>query len=42
LLRTYGIQRAYIYIGVLVMIYALAAIYAILATPETKGADLEV
>jgi len=41
LLRSYGIHRAYLYIGLLVMVYALLAIYAILATPETKGADLE-
>ncbi len=41
LLRAYGIQRAYIYIGLLVMVYALLAIYAILATPETRGASLE-
>ena len=41
LLDHFGIQRAYLYIGALVMIYAVAAIYAIIATPETKGADLE-
>jgi len=41
ILEAYGIQRAYIYIGGLVMVYALLAIYAILATPETKGVDLE-
>jgi MFS family permease len=41
ILRAYGIQRAYIYIGALVMVYAAAAIYAILATPETKNANLE-
>lgn len=41
LLHAYGIHRAYLYIGGLVMIYALLAIYAILATPETKGVDLE-
>jgi MFS family permease len=41
ILSAYGIQRAYLYIGGLVMIYALLAIYAILATPETKGVDLE-
>ena len=41
LLRAYGIQEAYIYIGGLVMIYAVLAIMAILATPETKGVDLE-
>ena len=41
ILRAYGIHDAYIYIGLMVMIYALLAIYAILVTPETKGADLE-
>ena len=41
ILRAYGIERAYFYIGGLVMLYALAAIIAILATPESKGANLE-
>jgi Sugar (and other) transporter. len=41
ILRGYGIKEAYIYIGALVMIYAVLAIYAILSTPETKGANLE-
>jgi len=41
ILNAYGIERAYIYIGGLVMLYALLAIYAILSTPETKGSDLE-
>jgi sugar phosphate permease len=41
ILHATGIHGAYIYIGLMVMVYALAAIYAILATPETKGADLE-
>ena len=41
LLDAYGIHRAYLYIGGLVMVYALAAIFAILATPETKGVSLE-
>lgn len=41
LLQAYGIERAYLYIGGLVMVYALLAIYAILSTPETKGSDLE-
>ncbi len=41
LLDHFGIQRAYIYIGLLVMVYAVMAILAILATPETKGTDLE-
>jgi MFS family permease len=42
ILKTYGIERAYIYIGLLVMAYAVMAILAILATPETKNANLEV
>jgi MFS family permease len=41
ILRAYGIQKAYIYIGILVMVYAVLAILAILATPETKDANLE-
>ena len=41
LLETYGINRAYVYIGGLVMVYAVAAIIAILRTPETKGKSLE-
>jgi MFS family permease len=41
ILDAYGIQRAYIYIGLLVMVYAVFAILAILVTPETKGANLE-
>jgi MFS family permease len=41
LLDAYGIHRAYLYIGALVMAYAVAAIIAILRTPETKGASLE-
>ena len=41
ILRAYGIQTAYIYIGGLVMVYAVLAILAILATPETKGTNLE-
>ncbi|MGH6725329.1 MAG: MFS transporter [Pseudolabrys sp.] len=41
ILRAYGIHEAYIYIGGLVMIYAVLAILAILATPETKGSSLE-
>src|SRR6202035_2908370 len=40
ILQAFGIQRAYIYIGLLVMVYAVAAILAILATPETKGVSL--
>ena len=41
ILRSYGIHHAYIYIGLFVMVYAVAAIFAILATPETRGIDLE-
>ncbi|MGO8864877.1 MAG: MFS transporter, partial [Alphaproteobacteria bacterium] len=41
ILNAYGIHRAYIYIGLLVMVYAVLAIFAILATPETKDANLE-
>ena len=41
LLDAYGIQEAYIYIGLLVMAYAALALFAILATAETKGANLE-
>jgi MFS family permease len=41
ILKSYGIHEAYIYIGGLVMIYAVAAIWAIIVTPETKGANLE-
>ncbi|MGA2088762.1 MAG: MFS transporter [Stellaceae bacterium] len=42
ILKAYGIERAYIFIGLLVMAYAVAAILAILATPETKNVNLEV
>jgi MFS family permease len=41
ILQAYGIHQAYIYIGLLVMVYAVLAILAILATPETKDANLE-
>jgi fucose permease len=41
LLNTYGIHEAYIYIGLLVMVYVVLAILAILATPETEGSKLE-
>src|SRR6185312_12571164 len=41
ILRSYGIHEAYIYIGALVMIYAVAAIAAIIMTPETKAVSLE-
>jgi len=41
LLERFGIREAYVYIGLLVMLYAVAAICAIITTPETKGSDLE-
>ncbi len=41
ILRLYGVKDAYLYIGLLVMCYAVAAIVAIIRTPETKGASLE-
>ena len=41
ILRAVGIHHAFIYIGLMVMVYALAAIVAIVLTPETKGSDLE-
>jgi MFS family permease len=41
ILKAYGIHEAYIYIGLLAMVYAVLAIYAILATPETRKVDLE-
>jgi MFS family permease len=41
LLDAYGIQKAYIYIGLLVMVYAILAILAIVATPESKNVNLE-
>jgi hypothetical protein len=42
ILQAYGIHKAYIYIGLLVMVYAVLAILAIIATPETKDVNLEV
>ena len=41
ILRSFGIHEAYIYIGLLVMVYAILAIIAILASPETRDANLE-
>ncbi len=41
ILQSVGIHRAYLYIGGLVMCYAVLAIIAILRTPETKGVSLE-
>ncbi len=40
-LKSYGVKEAYLYIGGLVMLYALLAIYAIVTTPETRDIDLE-
>lgn len=41
ILRVLGPKEAYLYIGLLVMAYAVLAIIAILRTPETKGVKLE-
>ena len=41
ILRAYGVKEAYPYIGAFVMLYAIAAIVAILRTPETKAVSLE-
>jgi MFS family permease len=41
ILRAYGVKDAYLYIALLIMCYAVAAIVAIIRTPETKGANLE-
>jgi fucose permease len=41
ILDAYGVHGASTYVGLLAMLYAAAAIRAILATPETKTADLE-
>lgn len=41
ILQAIGIHRAYIYIGLLVMVYAVLAIVAILRTPETRDINLE-
>ena len=41
ILRAYGVHEAYLYIGLIVMFYAVMAMVAILRTPETKGANLE-
>ncbi|MCF3946267.1 MFS transporter [Acidiphilium sp. AL] len=41
ILHAAGIHRAFIYIGLLVMVYAILAIIAILYTGETKGIGLE-
>jgi hypothetical protein len=41
ILKSYGIHQAYLYVGLIVMLYAALAIFAILGTPETKHANLE-
>jgi hypothetical protein len=41
ILEAKGVHDGYVYIGGLVMIYAVLAIIAILRTPETKQTDLE-
>ncbi len=41
ILSAYGVKDAYPYIGGFVMLYAVAAIIAILRTPETKDKSLE-
>ncbi|MGB7075787.1 MAG: MFS transporter, partial [Xanthobacteraceae bacterium] len=41
ILRAYGVKDAYLYIGLLIMCYAVAAIIAIIRTQETKGVNLE-
>jgi MFS family permease len=41
ILKVYGVKDAYPYIGAYVMLYAIAAIVAILRTPETKKVSLE-
>jgi MFS family permease len=41
ILHAVGIKHAYLYIGLLVMGYAVAAIIAILMTPDTTKLDLE-
>ncbi len=41
ILDAYGIRHAYVYVGLLVMVYALAAIVAILATPDTRNINVE-
>lgn len=41
ILKSCGIHQAYLYVGLIVMLYAALAILAVLASPETKGIDLE-
>src|SRR5581483_8108967 len=40
-LKAVGIHQAYLYIGGLVMVYAVLAIFAIVTTAETRKVDLE-
>jgi len=42
LLNAFGIHRAYVYIGLLIMAYAALAIFATLRTPDTTKINLEV
>ncbi|HEX7387790.1 MAG TPA: MFS transporter [Castellaniella sp.] len=42
LLNAFGIHHAYIYIGLMIMCYAVAAVIALAMTPDTKHADLEL
>jgi MFS family permease len=41
ILHAVGIKHAYLYIGMLVMVYAVAAFIAVLLTPDTTTLDLE-
>jgi len=41
ILKAYGIHQAYLYIGLLVMAYAILAILAVIATPESREVNLE-
>jgi MFS family permease len=41
ILHAVGIKHAYLYIGLLVMVYAVAAMIAVLLTPDTTALDLE-
>ncbi len=41
ILKSFGIHHAYIYIGGIVMLYALIAIIAILMTPDTTHIDMD-
>lgn len=41
ILQSVGIKHAYIYIGLMVMVYALLAIFAIVTTPDRRRHDLQ-